>query len=111
MSAFIGLDLYILNEGMVKAGYFKSQYIANGISNDGLSVAGNEGQLLLPCEIYTHPTQKLTFFMLRSGSTEKRQKHFMDDLTTWAKSVGISQVLIFSACVNPVRAERDSNRL
>lgn len=43
MSAFIGLDMYILNEGMVKAGYFKSQYIANGISNDGLSVAGTEG--------------------------------------------------------------------
>ena len=37
MSPFIGLDLYILNEGMHKAGYYKSDFIAPGVSNDGLS--------------------------------------------------------------------------
>jgi hypothetical protein len=38
MSPFIGLDLFILNEGMQKAGYYKSDYIAPGVSNDGLSI-------------------------------------------------------------------------
>jgi hypothetical protein len=54
MSAFIGLDLYILNEGMQKVGYFKSNNISPGVSNDGLSLNDNEGKLIMPCEIYTN---------------------------------------------------------
>lgn len=52
LSSFIALDLYILNEGMTKVGYYKSNNIAPGVSNDGLSVAGEEGSLILPCEVY-----------------------------------------------------------
>ncbi len=110
-SAMIGLDMYILNEGFVKAGWYKSFNIGLGISNDALSLAGEEGKLVMPCEIWTNPTQKLTFFMLRSGHSEKKGRAFTDELKDWVKASGISQVLIFSACVNPIRMERESNRV
>jgi len=70
MSPFIGLDLYILNEGMQKAGYYKSDYIAPGVSNDGLSVVADQGVLTLPAEIFVSApgsVNKLTFMVLRSG--------------------------------------------
>ena len=38
MSPFVGLDLYILNEGMRKVGFYHSDFIAPGVSNDGLSI-------------------------------------------------------------------------
>jgi len=40
MSANIGVELYILNEGMTKAGYLKSEYIAPAVTNDHLTVEG-----------------------------------------------------------------------
>jgi hypothetical protein len=52
LSSYIGLDLFILNEGMQKVGYFKSHFITAGVSNDGLSEKENEGALILPAEIY-----------------------------------------------------------
>lgn len=41
MSPFIGLDLYILNENMQKVGFYKSDYIVPGVSNDGLSLTAD----------------------------------------------------------------------
>jgi hypothetical protein len=71
MSPFIGLDLYILNEGMQKVGYYKSETIAPGVSNDGLSLTPEEGVLTLPAEIFVSPQSvvgnRLTFLVLRSG--------------------------------------------
>lgn len=70
MSPFIGLDLYILNEGMKKVGFYKSDFIAPGVSNDGLSITQDEGNLTLPAEIFvSSPTssQKYTFLVIRSG--------------------------------------------
>lgn len=38
MSALIGLDLYVLNEPDMKlVGYYKSDFLSPGLSNDGLS--------------------------------------------------------------------------
>ena len=64
LSPFIGLDLFILNEGMVKIGYYKSDYIAAGLSNDGLSVSDGEGNLTLPAEVYHSASHKLTFLII-----------------------------------------------
>ena len=52
MSTFIALDIYILNEGFKKIGYFDTRNMTPGISNDGLSLGGAEGNLIMPCEIY-----------------------------------------------------------
>jgi hypothetical protein len=38
LNAFIGVDLFILNENAQKVGYFKSNAIAPGVSNDGLTL-------------------------------------------------------------------------
>lgn len=66
LSPFIGIDLYILNEGLTKVGYYKSNYIALGVSNDGLSLTPDEGKLILPVEIYHSAEKKLTLFVIRS---------------------------------------------
>lgn len=56
LSPFIGLDLFILNESVEKIGYYKSEYVAAGLSNDGLSLNEGEGKLILPAELYHSAT-------------------------------------------------------
>jgi len=34
MGASIGVELFVLNEGMTKAGFLKSEYISPNVSND-----------------------------------------------------------------------------
>lgn len=81
MSPFIGLDMYILNEGMEKIGYFKSESIVAGLSNDGLSlVEGGEGNLILPAEVYHHAANKLTFLIIRSGVYSGKERLFKKEL-------------------------------
>jgi hypothetical protein len=86
-SAHIGLDLFILNEGMVKVGYFKSTALSVGVSNDGLTPLGDpEGQLILPCEIYHSAEKKLTFLILRGGASKFWQ--FGEELGKFIKDNG-----------------------
>ena len=40
MSPSIAMDLAILNDGIIKLGYYKSQYISPVIINDTLTVSG-----------------------------------------------------------------------
>jgi hypothetical protein len=86
MSPFIGLDLFILNEGLVKIGYYKSENIAPGLSNDGLSlVEGGEGSLTLPAEVYHSAERKLTFLIIRSGVSSGKQRLFGKELIQFVK--------------------------
>lgn len=85
MSSLIGLDLYILNEGMTKVGYFKSDNVVPGVSNDGLSVNGNEGNLILPVEIYHSKEKNLTFFLMRSVVHHGKMRVFSDELINFVK--------------------------
>lgn len=110
MSPFIGLDLYILNEGMKKVGYYKSDYISPGLSNDGLSLGQEEGHLTLPAEVYHHNERKLTFLIIRSG-VRGGFKNFGTELTNWVKAQGFTNVVILSSTLSPVLRERDTNRL
>jgi len=80
MNAFIGLDLYILNEGMTKIGYYKSENISPGLSNDGLSLNENEGNLTLPAEVFYQAEKKLVFLIIRSGVLGGREKAFGKEL-------------------------------
>jgi predicted ATP-grasp superfamily ATP-dependent carboligase len=114
MSPFIGLDLYILNEGMQKVGYYKSDFIAPGVSNDGLSVVADQGVLTLPAELYVSgPGQanKLTFLVLRSGILSGQMRKFGDELVSWINSNGFSNVIVLTSTISPVQRERNTNRL
>jgi predicted ATP-grasp superfamily ATP-dependent carboligase len=110
MSPFIGLDLYILNEGMRKVGYYKSEYISAGLSNDGLSVGPDEGNLTLPAEVYHSSERKLTFLIIRSG-VRGSFKTFGTELTNWVTAQGFSNVVVLTSTLSPVLRERDTNRL
>ncbi len=85
LSPFIGLDLFILNEGMEKAGYYKSEYIASGLSNDGLSLNDGEGNLILPAEIYHSNEKKLTFLIIRSGVYSGKNRLFGKELKSFVE--------------------------
>jgi len=76
LSSNIGVDMYIINEGLEKIGYFKSEYIAAGLSNDGLSVTENEGSLTLPAEVYYNHAKKVTALVIRSGVYEGKSRLF-----------------------------------
>ena len=114
MSPFIGLDLYILNEGMRKAGYYHSDYIAPGVSNDGLSLKEDEGQLTLPAEVFVTPESapnKLTFIVLRSGVLSGQMRKFGDELIKFVKDNQFLSVVVLSSTMSPVQRERNTNRL
>lgn len=105
MSPFIGLDLYILNEGMQKVGYYKSDFIAPGVSNDGLSVAPDQGVLTLPAEIYVSgpgSTNKLTFLVLRSGILSGQMRKFGDELVSWINANSFSNIVVLTSTMSPV---------
>lgn len=111
LNAFIGVDLFILNEGAQKVGYFKSKAIAPGVSNDGLTLASDTpGQLICPCEIFYSETHKKTFFVMRSGVIGSRKRQFHDELVKFITDSGFSDVVILTSTLNPVRKERESNR-
>lgn len=83
LSPYIALDLYILNEGLVKIGYYKSEYIAAGLSNDGLSLTENEGNITLPAEVYHSSSKKMTFLIIRSGIYGGKERFFGKELLSF----------------------------
>jgi hypothetical protein len=114
MSPFIGLDLYILNENMHKAGFYKSDTIVPGISNDGLSLTPEEGHLTLPAEIFVSPPDapnRMTFLVLRSGILGGQMRKFGDELVAFIKYYCFSNVLVLTSTISPVSRERNTNRL
>ena len=111
MSPFIALDMYILNEGMQKIGYYKSEYIAAGLSNDGLSVNEGEGALTLPAEVFFSAERKMTFLIIRSGVYGGKERLFGKELIEFIKKNGFSNIIILTSTLSPVSRERDTNRL
>lgn len=95
---------------MVKLGYFKSNNVVPGISNDGLSINDNEGKLILPVEIYQSPDRKVTFLVMRSSPAHGKMRKFGNELSKFIKESGFSQTVILSATMSPVKRERESNR-
>jgi len=105
MSPFIGLDLYILNESMQKIGFYHSDYIAPGVSNDGLSVEADQGVLTLPAEIFVSAPgapNKMTFMVLRSGILSGQMRKFGDELVGFIKANGFSNVVVLTSTMSPV---------
>ena len=102
--------MYIINEGLEKIGYYKSEYIAAGLSNDGLSVIENQGNLTLPAEVYHNNAKKVTALVIRSGVYEGKSRLFGKELTEFIRRSGFSRVVVLTATLSPVSRERDSNR-
>ena len=94
----------------MKLGYFKSNNVVPGLSNDGLSLNDNEGKLILPIEIYQSPDKKVTFFLMRSGVAHGKMRKFGDELAKFIKDNQFSNTVILSATMSPVKRERESNR-
>jgi len=53
LSAYMGMELFILNAGMERVGFYKSDYIAPVVMNDNMTLAGGAlGQVSMPAEVY-----------------------------------------------------------
>lgn len=68
MSAMIALDIAILNDGMQKIGYYKSEFVSPFIINDVLTPLDNKlGTMSMPIEFWLSADGKQTFMVVRSG--------------------------------------------
>lgn len=111
MSANIAVELYILNEGMTKAGYLKSEYISPLVSNDQLTVQGAApGQIVMPCEIFVSADGQYTFILMRSGIVGGRMWPFGFAFAAFVAQCQFRDVTILAGTMSPVRRGRESNR-
>ena len=111
LSAHIGMELFILNTGMERVGFYKSDYIAPVVLNDNMTLPGGAmGQVSMPAEVYYSQQHNMTFLMVRSGPTGGMRK-FADELVAWIMSTDFAKVVLLTATMSPVSRERDSNRL
>ena len=109
MSPSIAMDLAILNDGITKLGYYKSQYISPVIINDTLTLSGAPlGKVQMPVEFYLTADEKTTYMVCRSSTTSKRS--FALELVDFVKNHGFANVAILTATGSPVSRERTSNR-
>ena len=68
MGPLIAIDLALLNSGMQKLGYYKSEYMAAVLINDTLTLAGQAaGQCQMPVEFWLSADKSKTFMVVRSG--------------------------------------------
>jgi predicted ATP-grasp superfamily ATP-dependent carboligase len=71
----IAMDLYILNQGMVKLGYYVSDYMSPLIINDIMKLSSEgPGKITMPCEIWQSPDNKTTLMVMRSGTESGKSR-------------------------------------
>ena len=110
LSAHIGMELFVLNEGMERVGYYKSDYVAPVVVNDNMTLAGAAmGQVTMPAEIWYSERHNMTFLMIRSGPTGGMRR-FADELVAFIAMTDFAKVVLLTATMSPVSRERDSNR-
>jgi predicted ATP-grasp superfamily ATP-dependent carboligase len=91
-------------------GYFKSECISAGLSNDGLSLTENQGALTLPAEVYYAKDNNYVFLIIRSGVYSGKERQFGEELKNFIKTSGIERVVVLSSTMSPVMRERDTNK-
>ena len=80
LSPHIGMDLMILNTGMERLGFYKTQKMSSIIINDSLTLAGGElGAISMPAEFWFSEKHKMTFLLVRS-SVSGGMRPFCDEL-------------------------------
>ena len=111
MASSIAADLAILNDGMTRIGFFKSEYISPVIINDSLTLAGAQpGQIQMPAEFWLNADGSKTFLVIRSGITEGNMRRFCEQFVAFCKEVGFINVALVTSTGSPVGRERQSNR-
>ena len=111
MSPLIGMDLCLLNGGMQKLGYYKSEYVAAVLINDSLTRAGEAmGQCQMPVEFWLSADKSKTFMIMRSSVHSGKMRPFCSELTKFVEAQGFKDVAILTATGSPVGRERQSNR-
>ena len=79
MSAMIALDLAILNDGMQKIGYYKSEFVSPFIINDVLTTLDSQlGQMSMPIEFWLTADGKKTFMVVRSAVIGGKMRNFSE---------------------------------
>ena len=110
LSPHIAMDLFILNNGMERLGFYKSDLINAVVVNDILTPAGGTpGQISMPAEFWISKEHNVTFLLVRS-SVKGDMRTFTDELVAFVNSVGFAGVSILTATMSPIKRERDSNR-
>ena len=110
LSAYIGMELFILNTSMERVGFYKSDYVSPIVVNDNMTLPGQPlGQVQMPAEVYFSAEHNMTFLMIRSGPTGGMRR-FADELVAFIMSTDFAKVVILTATGSPVSRERDSNR-
>ena len=111
MSSMVAIDLAILNDGMQKVGYYKSEFVSPFIINDVLTTPDSQlGQMSMPIEFWLTADGKKTFMVVRSGVIGGQMRNFSEQLRDFVSSHGFSDVAILTATMSPVKRERESNR-
>jgi predicted ATP-grasp superfamily ATP-dependent carboligase len=109
MGPFLGMDLFILNKGMERIGFYKSDYISPVIVNDLLTLdAQQSGKITLPAEFWFSKDHNMTFLMVRSGPTGG-MRNFCDELVSFINEVDFTSVAILTSTMNPLMRERQSS--
>jgi len=110
-SAMLAIDMYILNGGVTKLGYIKSDMFSPSVINDTLTVAGAPtGQVQMPVEIFLTNDKKYTFIVFRGGVSGGKMKEFGTAFGLFLMTVGFTDIKVLTATVSPVKRERESNR-
>ena len=110
LSAHIGMELFALNAGMERVGFYKTDYLAPVVMNDALTLAGSTmGSITLPAEVWFSAERNMTFLMIRTGPTGGMRK-FADELVAFIMMTDFARVVLLTATLSPVSRERDSNR-
>ena len=102
LSAHIGMELFILNMGMQKVGYYKTDYLSPVFLNDCISLAGTpQGQVSMPAEVWFSQEHNMTFLMVRTAPVGGMRK-FADELVAFIMMTDFAKVVILTATMSPV---------
>jgi len=75
----IAVDLAILNDGLQKIGYYKSEFISPFIINDVLTTPeGQLGQMSMPVEFWLSSDGKKTYMVVRSAVIGGQMRAFSE---------------------------------
>ena len=110
MGGCIAMDLFVMNQGLTRIGFYHSDFLASVVMNDTHTQTGEpHGKLSCPAEFYVCEERKLTFFSLRTGPAGSMRK-FTDELNIFIKAQGFANVVVLTSTMSDCKRERDSNR-
>ena len=105
----LGTDLWLLNQGYSKAGFFYSKHVASFAGDEMITTENPSHFVTLSSEVWTHAEHKLTFLVIRSGIGGGRSRLFLEELKKWREEAKFTKILLAASTFNPIRKIRASN--